>query len=165
MSGIQRIRHAPDTVLDQVEAREQVWNPDTLQYEPYTGVVSAELASMQFECIAFPDDTTWTYTLDALGEVNTAETDGMATLGIGISGTWDGTLTFEMTMNGTDYYPIPVLNVSTGAIGTTTTINGIFVTPCAGLYRIRVRASVWNSGAASVRLRASIAPLGLYLTI
>lgn len=36
MTVSNRIRHGPSTVLDQVEARNRVWNPTTLDWEVET---------------------------------------------------------------------------------------------------------------------------------
>jgi len=34
--NVQRIRYGPNEVLDQVETRERIWNPDTLDWEAKT---------------------------------------------------------------------------------------------------------------------------------
>lgn len=43
MTDLQRIRHKPGTVLDQVETRNYLWNPDTLEYEPATTEIQQTL--------------------------------------------------------------------------------------------------------------------------
>ncbi len=43
MSGPQRIRHRADTVLDQIETRNRVWNPETLDWEVQTTEVQEHI--------------------------------------------------------------------------------------------------------------------------
>ena len=43
---VERIRHGANTVLDQIETRNRVWNPDTLEWEPAT---EDELKGMRTE--------------------------------------------------------------------------------------------------------------------
>jgi hypothetical protein len=106
--------------------------------------------------VSFPDDLTWTYDIDAVDMANTAETDGMATVGISISGTWVGTFTFQATQDGITYYTYPFLNVISGTLQSSTTVNGIWIVPCAGFSRIRIRSTLWTSGTATTKMRASV---------
>jgi hypothetical protein len=45
MTEIQRIRHKPSTVLDQIETRNRVWNPVTLDWEVETTQVQQSLSN------------------------------------------------------------------------------------------------------------------------
>lgn len=68
-----------------------------------------------------------------------------------ISNTWVGTLTFRgRDASGDAYKDISAVNLATGAVGTTTTVNGLYAIPVAGLYAVQVIATAWTSGQADV---------------
>lgn len=97
--------------------------------------------------------------LDAtLGSVNAeaiADLSGQAALAIDIRGTFVGTMSFEATVGGTNYFAIPAIAQATGAYVTTATAAGVWLARCAGFRRIRVRCSAYTSGAAIVSIRCS----------
>lgn len=77
-------------------------------------------------------------------------------LGIDVRGTFVGTLQFEGTMNGTDWFAIPFFNPSIGTqavVVTSATGVGAWVSGAAGIIKLRVRFSAYTSGAAVVTLR------------
>lgn len=74
-----------------------------------------------------------------------------------ITGTWVGTLQFEVTVDGTTW--VPALGILTGGsvtatTGTTLTANGSRAINTSGALRARVVATAWTSGTATVNLRA-----------
>lgn len=71
-----------------------------------------------------------------------------------IAGTWAATLTFEGSVDGTNYVVLTVSNVTTAAAVTTTTANGVFSVSGSGLRFFRVRASAYSSGQADVTIAA-----------
>jgi len=90
----------------------------------------------------------------------TSDPGGLATFGVSVV-TWDGwsgRLVFEGAVNGIAYESCPVTNPVTGEVVTSATGDGIFIFPCAGYMRLRVRASEYTSGTALVTLRGSVAP-------
>jgi hypothetical protein len=87
-----------------------------------------------------------------------ASIDDADTFIIQVSGTWAGTLTFEGSMDGTNWSVWTV--VSSAAIShitaaSTTTTNGLFMHETYGLSRIRVRFSTYTSGTATVLITAT----------
>jgi hypothetical protein len=75
-------------------------------------------------------------------------------VGVQIVGTWTGTLTFEGTINGTDYDDIAAEEVGSLAISTQTTGNGLFKFDAVGLKAVRLRATSWSSGTAEITIAA-----------
>jgi len=73
-------------------------------------------------------------------------------IGAQITGTWVGTLTFELSIDGTNFVAVQAQNVTTAVIATTTTANGIFKFDAVGALVVRVRATAWTSGDATVTL-------------
>lgn len=82
-------------------------------------------------------------------------TGGQGTIGIQITGTWVGTITFYSTIDNTNYTSFVVVSsadtASTGV--TTTTANGSFIAAIAGTNQVRVGFSAYTSGTAVVTVR------------
>jgi len=74
----------------------------------------------------------------------------MATLGLQVTGTFVATVTFEATLDDTNWVSLQVANVATGAVSTTTTVPGVFTCQVAGLAKVRARISAYTSGAITV---------------
>ena len=82
---------------------------------------------------------------------------GAAGAAIQVSGTWAGTLTFQSTINGTDwvshngtvYGGASITNVST------TTANGAWAFRVSGALKIRAIMSLYTSGTATIDIRAA----------
>ena len=73
-------------------------------------------------------------------------------IGVQVTNTFSGTLTFEMTIDGTNFVAVQATNVSTGVIGTTATATGVYKFDVVGALSVRARASAWTSGTATVTL-------------
>lgn len=69
-----------------------------------------------------------------------------------ITGTFVGTLTFEISADGATFTAASVVNMASGTSVTTTTAPGIFALTNLGIVRLRARASAWTSGQANVTL-------------
>lgn len=74
------------------------------------------------------------------------------------SGAWSGTVTFEGTIDGTNWVAINADPMPTGAAATSTTAQGLFQVPCAGLSQVRARLSTATSGSITVTGNTSLAP-------
>ena len=73
-------------------------------------------------------------------------------IGVQVTGTWSGTLQFEMTIDGTNFVAVQTQNVNTSVIANTTTANGIFKFDAVGALTVRVRSTAWSSGTATVTI-------------
>lgn len=80
-------------------------------------------------------------------------TDGVGSIGIQIQGTFNMTLVFEQTIDDVNWQPWSVTTAGTGVVTTTLVNNGafggLFSAPVTAL-RVRVRASVFTSGSATL---------------
>lgn len=72
--------------------------------------------------------------------------NGRGAVNVAISGTFSGTVTFEASHDGTDFFAVPALNRTTGVSATTATAPGLYYIALPGIYFIRARVSVWASG-------------------
>lgn len=75
-------------------------------------------------------------------------------VGVQVTGTFSGTLQFEISLDGTTYVAVQAVNVTSGAATTTTTATGVFRFEAVGAWKVRVRSTAWSSGTATVTLVA-----------
>lgn len=66
-------------------------------------------------------------------------------LGVQVTGTFVATVTFEGTIDGTNYVSIEAINVASGAKATTATAAGVYRMGIAGFVTVRARLA-WTSG-------------------
>jgi hypothetical protein len=101
-------------------------------------------------------DTIASGTITALnGAVTTVEVDGNSTTTIQITGTWVATLVFEGSLDNTNWFSLNAAPFPSGTYVTSTTANGFWQTNTAGVDYVRVRASAFTSGTASVLIDVS----------
>lgn len=85
-------------------------------------------------------------------------TAGQGSFGIQITGTWVGTITFQSSLGTTTAATFTSLLVtpsnSTTAV-TTTTGNGVWTTPIAGINQVRVVFTAYTSGTANILVRTT----------
>ena len=73
-------------------------------------------------------------------------------VGIQVTGTFSGTLQFEMTIDGTNFVAVQTTNVTNIVVSPTTTATGVFFFNVVGAMSVRVRSTTWASGTATVTL-------------
>lgn len=78
----------------------------------------------------------------------------LGTLTMQVSGTFVGTVTFEGTVDGSNWIALLCTNVNAGTTATTATAVGIFRVDCSGLAQVRARVSAYTSGAITVTATA-----------
>ena len=88
--------------------------------------------------------------------------DGISTVSLQLTGTWTGQLEFEGSVDGTNYQSVEASN-GTATVNAATG-NDIYILPGAGYTKIRVRASSWTSGRATITFLASTGPATSILT-
>lgn len=88
---------------------------------------------------------------------------GMSAASAQITGTWVGTIQFEGTVDGTNWIPINGVFAGTSAPGPTITVNGVVRITPSGLASIRLNATAWTSGAATITMRAGRGTGGTFL--
>lgn len=92
--------------------------------------------------------------LSALNAAVTMTTEAVGVFGVQVTGTFSATLTFESTIDGTNWYAVKAMPVGGGTIVTTTTATGQWAIPCHGCHNYRVRVSAYTSGTAVVSVVA-----------
>lgn len=82
----------------------------------------------------------------ATGNGTALDCGGLSVVGVQISGTFSGTVTFEGSMDGTTWAAVLSRKVVDGTSVTTATAPGLYQAPVAGLTQFRVRVSAYTSG-------------------
>lgn len=89
------------------------------------------------------------------GEALYAKEGGLNVAAIQLSGTFSATVTFEGTVDGTNWVAILATNMTSGTAATTATAAGIYqIANIGGLIKIRARISAYTSGAVTAFGRA-----------
>lgn len=88
--------------------------------------------------------------------------NGDGGVAVQISGTWVGTLQFEGTIDGVTWYPVNAVRAGSSNVPQTTTVNGLHRMTPAGLAQVRVTATAWTSGTATINIRASAGTGGTF---
>lgn len=86
----------------------------------------------------------------ALGNGTAADVSNYDVAGIQVAGISGDTITWEASIDGTNWKGILVAPVTTGTGALTTTADGVFVLNCAGLALLRARVSTYGSGTINV---------------
>ena len=91
----------------------------------------------------------------ATGNGTAIETTGAAngacsTLAMQVTGITSATITFEATIDGTNWVAVLATNITSGTAATTATANGVYRLDCSGLASVRARISAWTSGTITV---------------
>ena len=101
--------------------------------------------------------------LTALDDTVSASVVYWGTVGVGISGTWVGTIIVEGEVGDGVWDTISLVDQTTGATATSTTSNGNWLVSAAGFENIRVRMSLYTSGTATITLWSTSAQAGVFL--
>lgn len=79
---------------------------------------------------------------------------GFSTVVFQLTGTFTATVTFEGTVDGTNWGAIQVVPTATGTAATTATGTGLFRADVRGLAKVRARVSAYTSGNVTVEALA-----------
>jgi len=74
----------------------------------------------------------------------------LASLVMQVTGTFVGTVTFEATVDQTNWVAVQTINLNDGTVGTTGTAAGLYACVVAGLKQVRARISAYTSGSITV---------------
>jgi hypothetical protein len=103
-------------------------------------------------------------TLGALNETVEIAGAGLGTIGVGISGTWVGTIVAEINTGNGVWDVIPLIDNTMGSAALSTSVNGSFLLGVAGALTVRMRMSLYGSGAATVYMEGTSAAAGVFLS-
>lgn len=93
--------------------------------------------------------------LGALGDLLTLAVSATGAIGIQITGTFVGTISFEATLDGVIYVAVNLTPIDGTTEASSATAAGIWAGAIGGLGIFRARVSAYTSGAATVSLRNS----------
>ncbi len=79
---------------------------------------------------------------------------GMTCLSAQVTGSGTWTITWEFTVNDSDWVSVLAANDTTLVTSTTTSSTGVYSIPIAGKSQFRARISAWSSGSVTVRVKA-----------
>lgn len=88
------------------------------------------------------------------GTVFDAKGNGYNVLVAQVTGTFVGTVTFECSLDGTNWLALQGVNLTSGSAATTATAGSIFRFDIGGVRYVRARVSAYTSGAITVTGRA-----------
>jgi hypothetical protein len=80
---------------------------------------------------------------------------GAGSASVQITGTFNATVAFEVSNDGTNWVAVELTTPAGAAAATTATTAGIFVGPVGGYRKLRARCSVYASGSAAVTISTS----------
>lgn len=86
----------------------------------------------------------------ATGNGTALVVEGQAVAGFQVSGTFVGTVTFEATIDETNWVVLECSSQVDGSVATTATAAGIYVADVPGRKLVRARVSAWTSGSITV---------------
>ena len=101
----------------------------------------------------------------ATGNGTAMDVGGLAVAGLQVTGITTATITFEGTVDGSNWVAVRALNLGTGAVGTTATADGVFEVPVAGLSQLRARISAYTTGTITVVGKGVVNGPGMALTV
>lgn len=84
-------------------------------------------------------------------DVMTNSAGAFMTLGVQVEGITTATVTFEGTIDGTNWIAIQFTNLNDGTAATTATADGLYRATVSGLSQVRARISAWTTGTLNVR--------------
>jgi hypothetical protein len=95
----------------------------------------------------------------ATGSITSTQTvqvnsQGSASTGVQITGTWTGTIDFEASVDGTNWNPVNAVVPTTGVSQTSTTTNGNWEIASGGYQLVRVRGNTVATGSATAYLNS-----------
>jgi len=90
----------------------------------------------------------------ALNGVVTATTHGCGSCNFNITGTWVATLTIQGTVDGTNWFTVYGIVIGTDAVTQFVSNNLALDVPCGGLSQVRLIATAYTSGTATITWNA-----------
>jgi len=95
-------------------------------------------------------------TISTSGDSVTLTVEGHNAAFVQVTGTWNGSLAFEGTVNGDDWFAVVGTPVPSGSTTSSSLVNGQWTFTVSGLLSLRVRNTVLNSGIVLVAIRAVV---------
>ena len=143
-----------DVVLLQDESTGELYTQDRNLANILGGVQLSDNDGYLKDKMKF-DDKVIAGRLGVLGEALGIDCKGYSTVGVELSGTWAGTITFEGRTDTGNYVVINGMATNGTTLVSSTTGNGVFRFSTAGIIRFQIRFSAFTSGTLLATLEAS----------
>jgi len=88
---------------------------------------------------------------------------GLPAVAVQITGITSATITFEGTLDGTNWVAVQASNLGDGTVGTTASANGLYLIPTTGLDELRCRISTYVSGTITTIGKGVLSTTGMSL--
>lgn len=108
------------------------------------------------------NDVTSSGSLAAAATFVTLSLNSQSSAAIQITGTWAGTIQFEVSNDGTNWTAVNAVAASTSYPQPTTIVNGFYRLTPGGALQLRANMTIFSSGSASVVIRASSGTAGIF---
>jgi hypothetical protein len=95
-------------------------------------------------------------TLGALNATVAINTQGRSNISITVTGTWVATLSFEATVDSTNWFSILGIELPAKTESSSITTNKNIIIPCGSFAQVRIKATAYTSGTATVTYDASV---------
>lgn len=120
-----------------------------------TASVPVVIASNQTAISVASTDLTATGSLSGIGSVALPTLNGADGASVQITGTWVGTVLFEGSVDGTNFFAVSGVPFISSTVVTSTTATGSWQFNVSGLQLFRARCSVFTSGAIVISIRST----------
>jgi len=143
--------HVSDTARNNVQLSDGVcpWRQATIDVNGNLSVKASATAFIS---------TTLQSSASANSNGATLSVLGMGTVTFTVTGTYQGTVNFEGSEDGVNFYGLQATQLGTNVFGMSTATTGIFQASCAGLQTIRSRISGYATGQITVTAHAIPSP-------
>lgn len=91
----------------------------------------------------------------AQGDSCSIDLKGLSAAAVQITGTWAGTITFEASVDGTNFAAVNLTPAASATPASTTTANGLWAGSVGGFRSLRARFSTKTSGTPVITIRAT----------
>lgn len=81
---------------------------------------------------------------------------GLSAAAIQITGTWAGTITFECSVDGTNFVAVNMTPAASATAASTATANGVWAGSVGGFKTLRARFSTKTSGTPVITIQAGV---------
>lgn len=134
------------------------WNVGSITTLPALAAGTNNIGDVDVETFEPSADVTLQNAAVAVGNGTVLTVTGYGTAVVQVTGTFVATITFEGTVDGTNYQAISATQMGAAVVATTATAPGIYRMSPGGLTNIRARISAFTSGSITVVGRATNAP-------
>lgn len=123
------------------------------------------IGSVIVSSIVNNSDKNGTGTITALNGTVVAATNGCASVSFNVTGTWVATITVQATSDGTNWNVVNCNILATDIITQTFANNEFLVVPCGGFQQVRLIATAFTSGTASIAWNAGAGSSPVFTSI